>query len=60
MAISHSYSLYDVKRVVTSPALLENASLLLVFGSRVTPSTTFDPGESFRKMPLHAARLRQK
>jgi len=58
LVISHRYEVANVRKIITSPALLESTSLIFaygldLFGSRVTPSNTFDVlSESFNKAQL--------
>ncbi|KAF8636102.1 hypothetical protein AX17_003807 [Amanita inopinata Kibby_2008] len=56
--ISHEYETAHIRRIVTSPALLESTSLVFAYGldlflTRVSPSGTFDVlSESFNKAQL--------
>ncbi|KAH9911778.1 uncharacterized protein BXZ73DRAFT_93328 [Epithele typhae] len=56
--LSHNYQVAKVRKIVTSPALLESTSLVFAYGldlffSRVAPSNTFDVlSESFNKTQL--------
>ncbi|KAF8678535.1 hypothetical protein AX14_004695 [Amanita brunnescens Koide BX004] len=56
--ISHTYEVAQVRRIATSPALLESTSLVFAYGldlflTRVSPSGTFDVlSESFNKPQL--------
>ncbi|GHJ84629.1 hypothetical protein NliqN6_1031 [Naganishia liquefaciens] len=56
--LSHSYDIYGIKKIVTSPALLESTTLLFgygldLFGTRLTPSGTFDIlSDAFNKPQL--------
>ncbi|KZT21772.1 DUF1620-domain-containing protein [Neolentinus lepideus HHB14362 ss-1] len=56
--LSHNNQVANVQRIVTSPALLESTSLVLVYGldlfhTRVSPSGTFDVlSENFNKAQL--------
>ncbi|EMD34983.1 hypothetical protein CERSUDRAFT_116509 [Gelatoporia subvermispora B] len=56
--LSHSYEVEHVRRIVTSPSLLESTSLVFAFGldlffTRVAPSDTFDVlSENFNKLQL--------
>jgi len=58
LIISHKYEVANVRKIITSPALLESTSLVFafgidLFGSRVAPSSTFDVlSESFNKVQL--------
>ncbi|KAJ9115119.1 hypothetical protein QFC22_005449 [Naganishia vaughanmartiniae] len=56
--LSHAYDIVGMEAVVTSPALLESTTLLFsygldLFGSRITPSGTFDIlSDAFNKPQL--------
>lgn len=56
--LSHTYEVANIRRIITSPALLESTSLVFAFGldmflSRVAPSKTFDVlDENFNKAQL--------
>jgi hypothetical protein len=56
--LSHEFDVIGVQKIITTPAFVESTSLILafgvdVFGTRVTPSGTFDIlGKSFNKPTL--------
>ncbi|KAG7447298.1 DUF1620-domain-containing protein [Guyanagaster necrorhizus] len=56
--LSHTYEVAKIRRIITSPALLESTCLVFVYGldmflSRVAPSKTFDVlDENFNKAQL--------
>ncbi|OCH86588.1 DUF1620-domain-containing protein [Obba rivulosa] len=56
--LSHSYEVERVRRIITSPSLLESTSLVFAYGldlffTRVAPSDTFDVlSETFNKLQL--------
>ncbi|KAI0920704.1 hypothetical protein AcV5_010378 [Taiwanofungus camphoratus] len=56
--LSHTYDVAGIRRIITSPALLESTSLVFAFGldlfsTRVAPSNTFDVlSENFNKAQL--------
>ena len=56
--LSHKLELIGIKKIITSPALLESTALVFaygldVFGTRVTPSQAFDIlGKGFNKIQL--------
>ncbi|KAM5541019.1 hypothetical protein V8D89_005330 [Ganoderma adspersum] len=56
--LSHQYQVVKIRKVITSPALLESTSLVFAYGldlffTRVAPSNTFDVlSESFNKAQL--------
>ncbi|TFK65860.1 DUF1620-domain-containing protein [Pluteus cervinus] len=56
--LSHNYDVAQIKRIITSPALLESTALVFSYGldmfsSRVAPSGTFDVlSEDFNKVQL--------
>ncbi|KAG1717496.1 hypothetical protein EDB19DRAFT_1814298 [Suillus lakei] len=58
LVLSHSYEVAKVRRIVTSPSLLESTSLVFAYGldlffTRIAPSGTFDVlSENFNKVQL--------
>ncbi|KAG1790453.1 uncharacterized protein HD556DRAFT_1392090 [Suillus plorans] len=58
LVLSHNYEVANVRRIVTSPSLLESTSLVFVYGldlffTRIAPSGTFDVlSENFNKVQL--------
>ncbi|KAH7927025.1 DUF1620-domain-containing protein [Leucogyrophana mollusca] len=58
LILSHNYEVANVRRIVTSPSLLESTSLVFAYGldlffTRVAPSSTFDVlSENFNKAQL--------
>lgn len=58
LVLSHNYEVANVRRIVTSPSLLESTSLVFVYGldlffTRIAPSGTFDVlSENFNKAQL--------
>ncbi|KAG2143699.1 hypothetical protein DEU56DRAFT_884358 [Suillus clintonianus] len=58
LVLSHNYEVANVRRIVTSPSLLESTSLVFVYGldlffTRIAPSGTFDVlNENFNKVQL--------
>ncbi|OCK85638.1 DUF1620-domain-containing protein [Lepidopterella palustris CBS 459.81] len=58
--LTHKMEVFGVKKIITSPALLESTSLVFaygldVFGTRVTPSFAFDVlGKGFNKLQMLA------
>ncbi|KAG1717915.1 hypothetical protein EDB19DRAFT_1073560 [Suillus lakei] len=58
LVLSHNYEVAKVRRIVTSPSLLESTSLVFVYGldlffTRIAPSGTFDVlSENFNKVQL--------
>ncbi|KAK0200946.1 DUF1620-domain-containing protein [Desarmillaria ectypa] len=56
--LSHTYEVANIRRIITSPALLESTSLVFAYGldmflTRVAPSKTFDVlDENFNKAQL--------
>ncbi|KAG2355552.1 hypothetical protein BDR07DRAFT_1613621 [Suillus spraguei] len=58
LVLSHDYEVANVRRIVTSPSLLESTSLVFVYGldvffTRIAPSGTFDVlNENFNKVQL--------
>lgn len=60
LVITHQRTVLGVRKVITSPALIESTSLVFaygidIFGTRVTPSGAFDVlGKGFNKLALLA------
>lgn len=58
LVLSHNYEVANVRRIVSSPSLLESTSLIFVYGldlffTRIAPSGTFDVlSENFNKVQL--------
>ena len=58
--LNHKMELFGVKKIITSPALLESTSLVFaygldIFGTRVAPSFAFDMlGKGFNKLQMLA------
>jgi len=56
--LSHSREVIGIKKLMSSPSLLESTSLVFgfghdIFGTRVSPSMTFDVlGKGFNKLSL--------
>jgi hypothetical protein len=56
--LNHKREVFGIKKIITSPALLESTSLVFsygldVFGTRVTPSFSFDVlGKDFNKLQM--------